>query len=150
MRPRWHRKNLVVWSSSAGPSGWPGVTERRPIRQSLRRGQRRGQRKGRRRELRRRIRTGALIAAIGLIWLARIARARPGLAFVLAGALLLVAGNMLPSGAAFIAGMMIFLRGAAVLLGVSEPRRPGGQPAGGADFFGFGTPPPGPGVSGQG
>jgi hypothetical protein len=56
----------------------------------------------------------------------------------------LVAGNLLPSGAAFIAGMMISLRGAAVLLGVSEPRRrPGGKPAGGADFFGFGTPPPG-------
>ena len=91
--------------------------------------------------LRRRIRTGALIAIIGLVRLARVVRARPGLAFLLAGALLSVAGNMLPSGAVFIAGMLVFLRGAAVLLGVSEPRRPGGRQAGRADFFGFGTPP---------
>jgi hypothetical protein len=128
MRPAWHRKNLVVWSSSAGR---PGVTVRRRIR------------RGQRMKLRRRIRTGALIAVIGLIRLARLVRSRPGLAFLLAGAVLSVTGNVLPSGAVFIAGMLVFLRGAAVLLGVSEPRRPGGQPAGGADYFGFGTPPPG-------
>jgi hypothetical protein len=93
--------------------------------------------------LRRRIRTGALIAVIGLVRLARVVRARPGLAFLLAGALLSVAGNVLPSGPVFIAGMLVFLRGAAVLLGVSEPRRPGGQRTGRADFFGFGTPPRG-------
>lgn len=115
MRPRWHRRNLVVWSSSAGR---PGITVRRRMRSRLRR----------------RIRTGALLAVIGLIRLARAVRARPGLAFLLAGALLSVAGNVLPSGAVFITGMLIFLRGAAVMLGVSEPRRPGG----GADFFGFG------------
>jgi membrane-bound ClpP family serine protease len=86
---------------------------------------------------------GFLVAVIGVARLARIAHGRPGLAFLLTGALLLVAGNVLPSGVAFIAGMMILLRGAAVLLGVSEPRhRPGGQPARAADFFGFGTPPP--------
>ncbi|HEY1000504.1 MAG TPA: hypothetical protein VGD83_12750 [Streptosporangiaceae bacterium] len=136
MRPRWHRKMPVVWGSSAGP---PGVPVGRRIRRS------------RRRVLRRRVRTGALIAIIGLVRLARVVRARPGLAFLLAGALLSVAGNMLPSGAVFIAGMLVLLRGAAVLLGVSEPRRPGrqpghrpgGQPAGRADFFGFGTPPSG-------
>ena len=126
MRPRWHRRNLVVWSSSSGLAGRPGVTVRR-----------------RRRKMRWRVRTGALIAIIGLIRLARVVRARPGLAFLLAGVLLSVAGNMLPSGAVFIAGMLVLLRGAAVLLGVSEPRRPGGQPAGRADFFGFGTPPQG-------
>jgi hypothetical protein len=101
--------------------------------------------------LRKRIRTGALIAVIGLVRLARVVRARRGLTFLLAGALLWVAGNVLPSGAVFIAGMLVFLRGAAVLLGVSEPRRPGGQPeyrpggqpAGRADLFGFGPPPPG-------
>jgi hypothetical protein len=87
--------------------------------------------------------TGALIAIISLVRLARVVRACPGLAFLLAGALLSMAGNMLPSGVVFIAGMLVFLRGAAVLLGVSEPRHPGGQPAGRADFFGFGTPPPG-------
>ena len=135
MRPRWHRKNLVVWSSSAGAVGRPGVTARR---------RRRGPRTGQRMKLRRRIRTGALVAVIGLIRLARLVRARPGLAFLLAGAVPSVAGNMLPSGVVFIAGMLVCLRGAAVLLGVSEPRRrPSGQPAGGADYFGFGTPPSG-------
>ena len=128
MRPRWHRTMPVVWSSSADP---PAVPVRGRIRRS------------RRKVLRRRIRTGALIAIIGLVRLTRVVRARPGLAFLLAGVLLSVAGNVLPSGAVFIAGMLVFLRGAAVLLGVSEPRRPGGQPAGRADFFGFGTPPPG-------
>ena len=86
----------------------------------------------------------------GLVRLARVVRARPGLAFLLAGALLSVAGNMLSSGPVFIAGSLVFLRGAAVLLGVSEPRRPGGPPAGRADFFGFGTPPRGRGESGRG
>jgi hypothetical protein len=134
MRPRWHRKTLVVWSSSAVAAGRPGVAVRR-------------RRRSQRRALRWRIRTGALVAVIGLIRLALLVRARPGLAFLLAGAVLSVAGNMLPSGPVFIAGMLVFLRGAAVLLGVSEPRpahprRPGGQPAGGADYFGFGTPPP--------
>jgi hypothetical protein len=137
MRPRWHRKNLVVWNSSAGP---PGV----PVRRRIRRSQRRVQRRVQKGVLRRRIRTGALVAVIGLIRLARVVRARPGLAFLLAGALLSVAGNMLPSGAVFIAGMLVALRGAAVLLGVSEPcRRPGARPARGADYFGFGTPPSG-------
>ena len=134
MRPRWHRTTPVVWSSSAGPRDVP-------VGRRIRR--------RRRRVLRRRIRTGALIAIIGLIRLARVVRARPGLAFLLAGALLSVAGNMLSSGIAFIAGMLVFLRGAAVLLGVTEPRRPGGQQAGRADFFGFGTPPRGRGKSGR-
>jgi len=80
---------------------------------------------------------------IGLFRLVRVVRARPGLAFLLAGALLSVTGNVLSSGLVFIAGSLVFLRGAAVLLGVSEPRHPRGQPAGRADFFGFGTPPPG-------
>ncbi|HYX58990.1 MAG TPA: hypothetical protein VE888_08270 [Streptosporangiaceae bacterium] len=126
MRPRWHRTMPVVWSSSAGP---PGVPVRRRIRRS------------RRRVLRRWIRTGALIAIVGLVRLARVVRARRGLAFLLAGALLSVAGNVLPTGAVFVVGMLVFLRGAAVLLGVSEPRRRVGRQAGRADFFGFGTPP---------
>jgi hypothetical protein len=148
MRPRWHRKNLVVWSSSAGPSRWPGVTGQRPVRRRPRRGPRS--------RFRRRIRTGALVTVIGLARLARVAHARPGLAFLLSGALLVAAGNLLPSGVAVIAGMMISLRGAAVLLGVSEPRRseprhrPDGQPPRAADFFGFGTPPPDQGYPGQG
>jgi hypothetical protein len=142
MRPRWHRKNLVVWSSSANASEWPGVTGRRPVRRRPGRGLRS--------RLRRRIRTGALVVVIGLIRLARIARARPGLTFLLAGGLLVAAGNLLPSGVAVIAGMMISLRGAAVLLGVTEPHRPGGQPARAADYFGFGSPPPDQGHPGPG
>jgi hypothetical protein len=129
----------VVWSSPAAP---PGV----PVRRRMGRSQRTVQRK----VLRRRIRTGALIVIISLVRLARVMRARPGLAFLLAGVVLSVAGNVLPSGAVFVAGMLVFLRGAAVLLGVSEPRRPGGQPAGRADFFGFGTRPPGRGLYGAG
>jgi hypothetical protein len=124
---------MVVWSSSVRR---PDLTVPRRTRQRRRRELRR------RGELRRRIRTGTLVAYIGLIRLARLVRTRPGVAFLLAGALVVVAGNILPSGAAIIAGMLISLRGAAVLLGVTEPHRPGGQPARAADFFGFGTPPP--------
>src|SRR4029077_11152218 len=91
MRPRWHRTMPVVWSSSAGPRGVPGG---RRIRRS------------RRRVLRRRIRTGALIAIIGLIRLARVVRARPGLAFLLAGALLSVGGDTLFRRGSFLRGMV--------------------------------------------
>ena len=67
---------------------------------------------------------------------ARSRRACPRL--LLAGTALTVAGVALPSGLAFIAGLLILLRAVAVSLGVSEPRR-------GADFFGFGSQPhPGP------
>src|SRR5262249_46150938 len=86
------------WRASAGPRGVP-------VGRRIRR--------NRRRVLRRRIRTGALIALIGLVRLARVVRARPGLAFLLAGALLSVAGDVLSSGAVFIAGSLVFLRGAA-------------------------------------
>ena len=96
MRPRWHRTKPVVWSSSAGP---PGVPVGRRIRRN------------RRRVLRRRIRTGALIAIIGLVRLARVVRARRGLAFLLAGALLSVAGNVLPTGATSIVHVSLLLFG---------------------------------------
>ena len=51
-----------------------------------------------------------------------------------------MAGIALPSGLAVIAGILILLRGVAVILGVSEPRRRDGG-LGRADFFGFGTRP---------
>ena len=118
MRPRSRRRNLVVWSSSAGPAA--------------RRGTRACARTAR---IRRRTRTCALLALIGLINLARALRARR---LLLAGAVLTVAGIVLPSGLVFIAGMLVLLRGVAVSLGVTEPRRrPGGEPADGADFFGL-------------
>jgi hypothetical protein len=123
MRPRLRRPDLVVWSSS-GRYGSPGSTRRT---------------RGRR--FRRRVRTWALLAAIGLIRLARTVRARWRAVLVLAGAGLVLAGVMLPSGLAFIVGTLVVLRGTAVALGVSEPRRRcDGAPAGGADFFGFGSP----------
>jgi hypothetical protein len=111
MRPRSRRRNLVVWSSSAGPAA------------------RQGTRACARTRIRRLARTCALLALIGLIRLARTVRA-PRL--LLAGTALTVAGVALPSGLAFIAGLLILLRVVAVTLGVSEPRR-------GADFFGFGS-----------
>jgi hypothetical protein len=82
-----------------------------------------------------------LLAVIGLMRLPRVVRTRWRPVLLLAGAGLTAAGMILPSGAAFIIGMLVLLRGAAVALGVSEPRRRlDGKPAGAADFFGFGTP----------
>jgi hypothetical protein len=59
-----------------------------------------------------------------------------------AGAVVTVAGIMLPSGVIQVFGMLVLLRGVAVALGVSERhRRPGGEPAAGVDVAGFRTPP---------
>jgi hypothetical protein len=122
----------VVWSSTTGPAGWHGVgwhgapAFARPARTT---------------RIRRLIRIGALYAVIGLIRFARAVCARRHGRLLLAGAVLTVAGIVLPSGMAVIAGMLILLRGVAVALGVSEPRcRLDGAP-GGPDFFGFGTRP---------
>ncbi len=120
MRARSRRRNLVVWSSSAGPAArrdtpaCPRTTR-----------------------IRRRVRICVLLALIGMTRVARAVRA-PRL--LLAGAVLIVAGVVLPAGLILIAGMLILLRGVAVTLGVSEPRRP--------DFYGFGTRPD-PGSPGQ-
>ena len=94
------------------------------------------------------IRTGALYAVIGLFRLARAVRARRHGRLLLAGAVLTAAGIVLPSAMAVIAGTLILLRGVAVTLGVSEPRRRLNDAPGRADFFGFGTRPY-PGPSGQ-
>jgi hypothetical protein len=128
MRPRSRRQNLVVWSSSAGPADQRGAPRfARPARTM---------------RLRRWIRTGALLAVIGLIGLARAARSHPAARLALAGAGLTIAGIMLPNGVTLIAGMLVLLRAVAVTLGVSQlRRRPDGKPAGGPDFLGFGTPP---------
>jgi hypothetical protein len=81
MRLRRHRRNLVVWSPSAGPAGWYGAP--RPAR---------------RRRIRWWIRTGALLTILGLMRLAGGVRARwrP----LLAGTVLTVAGVILRSGSA--------------------------------------------------
>jgi len=127
MRPRMRRRNLVVWSSSARSVGRHGAPAfARPARTT---------------RIRRLIRTGALYAVIGLFRLARAVRARRHGRLLLAGAVLTAAGIVLPSGMAVIAGTLILLRGVAVTLGVSEPRRRLDDAPGRADFFGFGTRP---------
>lgn len=128
MRPRSHRQDLVVWNSSAGSADRNGAL--------------RFTRLARTRRIRRCIRTGALLAVISLMRLARAVCARPAARLALAGAVLTVAGVTLPSAVTVISGMLVLLRAVAVTLGVSElKRRLDGKPAGGADYFGFGTPP---------
>jgi hypothetical protein len=124
MRLRSHRQNLVLWGSSGGPAGGYGAP-------------------GLARHVRtRRIRTGALLAVIGLMRVAQSVRTRRGAGLLVAGAVLTVAGIIVPSGVIRISGMLVLLRGVAVALGVSERhRRPGGEPAGGVDVAGFRTPP---------
>jgi hypothetical protein len=127
MRPRLRRQNLVVWTSSARHAGRYGAP-----------------RLARPRRIRRWIRTGAQLAVIGLMRLARAVRTRRGARLLLTGAALTVTGLMLPyglpNGVTFIVGILVFLRGVAVALGVSERhRRFDGAPAAGADYFGFGS-----------
>jgi hypothetical protein len=122
MRLRLHHHDLVVWSSSAGPAsrrGAPGFT-----------------RHTRATRIRRRIGTGALFTVFGLMRLARAVHARRGARLLLAGAVLTLAGSIVPSPVTVICGTLILLRGVAVALGVSEPRHTA------ADFAGFKTPPP--------
>jgi hypothetical protein len=77
------RRSLVAWSPSVGLAD--------------RNGTRRRTRLGRARRIHRFIRTGALLAVIGLIWLAR--AVRPRWRPLLAGGVLTVVGLMLRSGA---------------------------------------------------
>jgi hypothetical protein len=132
VRPRLHRRNLVVWNSSARPVGRYGAP--------------RFTRLARTRRIRWWIRTGAQLAVIGLMRFARAVRTRRGARLLLTGTALTVAGMILPSGlpsgVTFIVGMLVFLRGVAVALGVSErQRRFDGAPAAGAGYFGVGTLP---------
>jgi len=99
MRLRARRRNLVVWSSSAGPGGpacrGQGLGLTRPARPS---------------RIRRWTRTGALLAAIGLIRLG--AAARPRWRPLLAGAVLTVTGVVLrdsPVGLVMIPGMLFLV-----------------------------------------
>ena len=127
MRPR---QNLVVWKSPARPVGrYAAPRFTRPAR-------------GRR--IRRWFRTGALLAVIGLMRLARAVRTRRGARLLLTGSALMLAGITLPyalaSGVTFSVGILVFLRGVSVMLGVTERyRRFDGAPSSGADYFGFGS-----------
>jgi hypothetical protein len=82
MRRRAHRRNLVMWDSSAGLAGRYGAPGLR--------------RRTRTRRIRRGLRTGGLLTVIGLIRVARAARSRwrP----LLAGTVLTVAGVVLRGG----------------------------------------------------
>jgi len=83
-----------------------------------------------------------LLAVILLMRLAGSVRARRGARLLVAGAVLTVAGIILPSGVIQISGMLVLIRAVAVALGVSGPhRRPGGEPTAGVDVAGFRTPP---------
>jgi hypothetical protein len=83
MRLRPHRRNLVVWSSSAPTVGRDALRFVRPAGSG---------------RIRRWIRTGGLLAVIGLLRLA--AAARPRWRPLLAGTVLTVAGVILRRGAA--------------------------------------------------
>ena len=122
MRLRLHRHDLVVWSSSAGPANWCEAP--------------RFSRNTRVTRIRRRIGTGVLFTVFGLMRLARVVRARRGARLLLAGAVLTVAGSIVPSPVTVICGTLVLLRGVAVALGVSEPHHTA------ADFAGFKTRPP--------
>jgi hypothetical protein len=96
MRPRPHRRNLVVWSPSAGPAGRYGVPRFTRVAHT--------------RRIRRWIRTGGLLTVIGLIRLASGVRTRwrP----LLAGVVLTAVSVMLRSGL----GSVAFFPGAWFLL----------------------------------
>ncbi len=93
MRPRPHRRNLVVWSQSARPVRSYGAPPLTPARR-----------------IRRCIRTGALLTVVGLMALARAVRARwrP----LLAGGVLTVVGVLLrdgPGGVVLFPGLLFLL-----------------------------------------
>ncbi len=103
MRMRSHRRSLMVWSPSGGRADRYSVpTLTRLARPRIRWW----------------FRTGALLAIIGITRFARgmLARWRPVL--LVTGVALLVVGVMLPSGAAFVPGMLVLL---VALLKGAEP-----------------------------
>jgi hypothetical protein len=108
MRLRSHRRAIVVWSPSAGPTRRYATPRYRP---------------GRARPIRRCVRIGALLTVIGLVRLARAVRSRwlP----LLAGVVFTVAGLMLRSGV----GGLVFIPGLLLILYAPfiEPRSDSGR-----------------------
>lgn len=94
MKLRSHRRDLVLWSSSAGPARYGAPRFTRPART---------------RPIRRWIRTSVLLAVIGLMHVARTVRTRWRPALLLAGGVLTMAGNMLSSSVVLLPGLLILL-----------------------------------------
>ena len=110
MRLRPRRGHLVVWSSSEIPGrSWAW----RPVRQ---------------RRIRWWLRTGALLAVIGVVRLARITRTRWEPVFLSVGALLMVIGFVLPAASvAYLFGMLVLV--IALLTGIKTKGRAAGPAA---------------------
>jgi len=108
LRPR--RRAMVVWTSSSGRTARHGVQEMtRPARPS---------------RIRWWLRTGALLTIIGVMRLARIARAHERPTISLAGTVITVIGISLPSKAVLIAGFVV------LMLALLIPSDPASAPAG--------------------
>jgi hypothetical protein len=111
MRLRPHRRNLVVWNSSGVPGG--GSWSRRPSRA---------------RRIRWWLRTGALLALIGVVRLARVARVHWEPVSLVAGGLLMVIGFVLPAvSVAYLLGMLVLV--IALLAGIKTKSRAAGPAA---------------------
>ena len=111
MRLRPRRRNLVVWSSTANAAGRSSGVSRR-----------RGARPARIRRIRWWFRTGALLAILGALRLARTARVRWEPVLLLAGALITAAGFAIPAvGWAFFLGLLALI--VTLLTGISGQQR---------------------------
>jgi hypothetical protein len=111
MRLRPRRGNLVIWSSSGVPGGRSWAW--RPAR---------------RRRIRWWLRTGALLALIGVVRLARTARARWEPVSLVAGATLTVIGFALPAASvAYLLGLLVLV--VTLLKGIATKGRAAGQAA---------------------
>ena len=111
MRLRPRRRNLVVWSSAGAPDN--GSWAWRPARP---------------RRIRWWLRTGTLLALIGVVRLARAARARWEPVSLGAGAVLMVIGFVLPTAfVAFFLGMLVLV--VSLLKGIASKGRTAGQAA---------------------
>jgi hypothetical protein len=101
VRVRSRRRNVVVWSSSwssSSSSAFSGRTARPGVQVARRPGR-----------IRWWLRTGALLAIIGVLRLAGIARRHLRPAISLAGAAVTLAGITLPSGPVLSSGFLILL-----------------------------------------
>jgi hypothetical protein len=110
MRLRPRRRNLVVWSSSGVPGeSWAW----RPAR---------------RRRIRWWLRTGTFLVLVGVVRLARTARARWEPVSLVAGTLLMIIGFVVPAAfVAFFPGVLVLI--VALLKGIATKGRDVGQAA---------------------